>query len=118
MLISTLARTRGLDDPFSLALTLHAWRSLRGTLDDVPLAVRNAEECMRVATEHSLPLPRAWSTGLMGWCVAENGERERGLAMLMTQLGRCERLNRSFSCPMSSDFWLTRAARPAVTRKP
>jgi DNA-binding winged helix-turn-helix (wHTH) protein/predicted ATPase len=82
MLDSTLASTRGLDDPFSLALTLHASAVAAQILDDVPLAVRNAEECMRVTTEHSLPLQKAWSTGLMGWCVAENGERERGLAIL------------------------------------
>ena len=29
-----------------------------------------------------LPLQKAQSTGVMGWCVAENGERERGFAML------------------------------------
>ena len=28
------------------------------------------------------PLPKAWSTGVTGWCLAECGEHERGLAML------------------------------------
>ena len=46
------------------------------------LAARNAEECIGIATEHVLPLQKAQSTGVMGWCVAENGERERGFAML------------------------------------
>ena len=69
MLNSTLARTRGLDDPFSLALTLHASAVAAQILDDVPLAVGSARKVVRVATEHSLPLPKAWSTGLMGWCV-------------------------------------------------
>ena len=36
---------------------------------------------MQMATEHDLAQPRAWSMGVAGWCVAENGDLDRGLAL-------------------------------------
>ena len=35
-----------------------------------------------MATEHDLATPRAWSTGIIGWCAAESGDAERGISLL------------------------------------
>ena len=35
-----------------------------------------------MAAEHDLAQPRAWSMGVAGWCLAENGEPEAGLALV------------------------------------
>jgi hypothetical protein len=82
MMDETLAVARALDDPFSLALALHFAATAAQILGDVPAASAHAGESLRIATEHALALPRAWSTGVSGWCVAEGGAPERGLAML------------------------------------
>ena len=34
-----------------------------------------------MAAEHDLAQPRAWSMGVAGWCVAENGDLDRGLVL-------------------------------------
>jgi predicted ATPase len=51
-------------------------------LGDVALAARHAEANRQLATEHDLPMSRAWSTGITGWCAAENGDLDRGIALL------------------------------------
>jgi predicted ATPase len=51
-------------------------------LGDIQLATRNAESSMQVSTEHGLALTMAWSTGVAGWCAAENGDPNRGFALL------------------------------------
>ncbi len=82
MMKETLAVARGLDDPFTLALALHFAAAAAQILGDVPTASASAGESLRIATEHALALPKAWSTGVSGWCLAEGGVHERGLAML------------------------------------
>ena len=82
MMDSAVAAASNLNDPFSLALTLYFASAAAQMLGDVPLAVRNSEACMQLATQHSLALPKAWSAGVTGWCAAENGERARGFALL------------------------------------
>ena len=79
---SSLAAARGLDDLFSLALSLYFASATAQVLDDVALAARHAEASRQLATEHDLAMPRAWSTGLMGWCAAENGDSQCGIALL------------------------------------
>jgi DNA-binding winged helix-turn-helix (wHTH) protein/predicted ATPase len=79
---ATLVSVRALGDSFSLALTLTASSLAAQILSDVPLATRYAEECTRIASEHALPMQRAHAMGVMGWCVAESGEHERGVAIL------------------------------------
>ena len=52
-----------------------------------------------MATEHDLAQPRAWSMGVAGWCVAENGDLDRGLALLTRKRSPpCRRFNRAISC--------------------
>jgi DNA-binding winged helix-turn-helix (wHTH) protein len=77
----SVAAARSLDDPFSLALTLYFTSAAAQMLGDVALATTNSELSMKMATEHDLAQPRAWSTGVAGWCAAENGDLDRGLAL-------------------------------------
>jgi predicted ATPase len=79
---SSLAAARRLGDPFSLALSLYFASATAQILDDVALAAQHAEASRQLATEHDLAMPKAWSTGVMGWCAAENGDPACGIALL------------------------------------
>jgi DNA-binding winged helix-turn-helix (wHTH) protein/predicted ATPase len=79
-----LVAARTLDDPFSLALTLYFTSAAAQILGDLPLATANSELSVRMATEHDLAQPKAWSMGVGGWCIAESGDPIRGIG-LMTQ---------------------------------
>jgi DNA-binding winged helix-turn-helix (wHTH) protein/predicted ATPase len=79
---SALAVARSLNDPFSLALTLFFTSAMAQVLGDVALAEQYAKASRQMATEHDLAMPRAWSTGVVGWCAAENGDPKRGIALL------------------------------------
>jgi adenylate cyclase len=81
MIDSSLAAARSLDDPFTLALTLHFTSAVAQIRGDVARATANSALCMEMATEHDLAQPKAWSMGLAGWCLAENGDLDRGLAL-------------------------------------
>ncbi len=84
MIEQSVTAAKSLDDPFSLALTLYFTSAAAQMLGDVTLATANSELSMQMATEHDLAQPRAWSMGVAGWCIAENGDPDRGL-MLATQ---------------------------------
>jgi hypothetical protein len=71
-----------LDDPFSLALTLYTMTAAAQLIGDVALATTNSEWSVRVAREHGLEQIESQSGALAGWCAVENGERDRGLALL------------------------------------
>jgi predicted ATPase/DNA-binding winged helix-turn-helix (wHTH) protein len=77
-----LAAARKLDDPFSLALTLYFTSAAAQMLGDVVLATENSRAGLAIATENDLALPRAWSRGVVGWCMAENGDLQSGIALL------------------------------------
>jgi DNA-binding winged helix-turn-helix (wHTH) protein/predicted ATPase len=81
MIDHSLAAARSLDDPFSLALTLYFASAAAQILGDISLATANSELCVQVATEHDLAQPKAWGMGVAGWCMAENGDLNRGLAL-------------------------------------
>jgi predicted ATPase len=82
MIEEALATSKELSDPFSLAITLHFTSVAAQILGDVPLATASSASSMRIATEHSLASPKAWSAAVNGWCVAENGELDQGLSLL------------------------------------
>lgn len=82
MIDQVLDAARSLDDPFSLALTLYFTSAAAQMLGDVSQAARNSELSVQIATEHDLALPKAWSMGVAGWCVAENGDPNHGIALL------------------------------------
>ena len=81
MIQRSVAAARSLDDPFSLALTLYFTSAAAQMLGDVSLATANSELSMQMATEHDLAQPKAWSMGVAGWCIAENGDPGRGLVL-------------------------------------
>ena len=78
-----LAVARSLNDPFSLGLALYFASAVAQVLGDVALAEQRAEASRQIATEHDLAMLRAWSTGVVGWCAAENGDPDRGIALLI-----------------------------------
>ena len=77
----SLAVVRTLGDPFSLSLTLYFTSAIAQMLGDVAMANENSGLSVQMATEHDLAQPRAWSTGVAGWCAVENGDVEHGLAL-------------------------------------
>jgi adenylate cyclase len=79
---SALAAARGLNDPFTLALALAFASVMAQLLGDVALATRHAEVSRQIAIEHDLAMPKAWSTGVLGWCAAEAGDPTRGVVLL------------------------------------
>ncbi|HEY6993891.1 MAG TPA: AAA family ATPase [Xanthobacteraceae bacterium] len=81
MMERSLAAARSLDDPFSLALTLYFTSAAAQMLGDVALATAHSKLSVQMATEHDLAQPKAWSMGVAGWCVAQNGDLEEGLAL-------------------------------------
>jgi len=50
-------------------------------LGDVALATANSKLSVQMAAEHDLAQPRAWSMGIAGWCLAEHGELDQGVAL-------------------------------------
>jgi predicted ATPase/DNA-binding winged helix-turn-helix (wHTH) protein len=81
MIDQSLAAARSLDDPFSLALTLYFTSAAAQMLGDLALATANSELSVQMATEHGLVQPKAWSIGVAGWSVAQNGDLDRGLQL-------------------------------------
>jgi predicted ATPase len=79
---SALEVARSLNDPFSLGLTFFFSSAVAQVAGDVALAARHAAASRQIATEHDLAMLSAWSTGILGWCIAESGELDRGIAML------------------------------------
>jgi predicted ATPase len=79
---SALEVARSLNDPFSLGLTFFFSSAVAQVAGDVALAARHAAASRQIATEHDLAMLTAWSTGILGWCIAENGDLDRGIAML------------------------------------
>jgi predicted ATPase len=78
----SLAAAWKLDDPFSLALTLYFTSVAAQILGDLTLATENSRMGLAIATEHDLALPKAWSMGVVGWCTAESGDSQDGIALL------------------------------------
>jgi predicted ATPase len=95
----SLAVANSLNDPFSLALTHYFASAAAQIVGDVTLATRYAEAGLQIATEHDLALPRAWSAGVLGWCVAEAGDAERGTKLLTEAIAALEAMHsHHFQC--------------------
>ena len=68
-------------------------------LGDVPLATANSELSVRMATEYDLAQPKAWSIGVAGWCIAENGDPNRGIALATQAIAAMQAIrSRHFLC--------------------
>jgi DNA-binding winged helix-turn-helix (wHTH) protein/predicted ATPase len=83
MIEAGLRVAMSLDDPFSLANTLYMTAAAAQLIGDVALATANSEASARLSTEHGLANLKPWSEVLAGWCAVENGELDRGLALLI-----------------------------------
>ncbi len=86
----SLAAARGLNDPFSLALTLFFTAAAAQMHGDLLLATRNSRLGLEIATEHDLALPKAWSAGMLGWCTAASGDIDRGIGLLEEAIAALE----------------------------
>jgi adenylate cyclase len=90
---------RGLNDPFTLGLTLYFASAVGQVLGDVALAAQHAEASRQLATEHDLAMLRAWSTGVVGWCAATSGTLDRGIALLTEAIAALQATqSRHFMC--------------------
>lgn len=99
MVNDALVVARSLNDPFSLGLSLYFASAVAQVLGDVELAAQRAAASMQIATEHDLAMLRAWSTGVVGWCAAENGEADRGIALLVEAIATLQATqSRHFLC--------------------
>ena len=68
-------------------------------LGHVSLATTNSERSLQIAREHDLVQPMAWSMGVAGWCTAENGDPDGGIALVMQAVGRMQSIqSRHFLC--------------------
>ena len=90
MIDRSLAAARSLDDPFSLALTLYFTSAAAQMLGDTALATTNSQLSVQMASEYDLAQPRAWSLGVAGWCAAETGDLDRGLALATQAIAAME----------------------------
>jgi predicted ATPase len=64
-----------------MALTLYFASAVAQILGDVVPATAHSEQSVQMATEHDLAQPKAWSMGVAGWCLADRGDLDRGLAL-------------------------------------
>jgi len=94
---NALTIARGLNDPFSMALTLCFSSTTAQVLGDVTLSARYAEASRQLSTEHGFAYVRALSTCLVGWCAAENGDSDRGIGLLTDAIAQLQTAqNRQF----------------------
>ena len=99
MIHEALAAANRLDDPFSLALTLYFTSAAAQMLGHVSLATTNSQRSLQIAREHDLAQPMAWSMGVAGWCTAENGDSDRGIAQIGDAVGRMQSIrSQHFLC--------------------
>jgi predicted ATPase/DNA-binding winged helix-turn-helix (wHTH) protein len=96
---NALTNARGLNDPFTLGLSLYFASAVAQVLGDVALAAQHAEASRRLAMEHDLAMLRAWSTGVVGWCAATSGAPDRGIALLTEAITALQATHsRHFQC--------------------
>jgi len=79
---AAIAHARGLDHPFSLAITLLAAAEAFNVSRDSARARERASEGGAIAREHSFDLLRAWASTNEGRALFDLGAADRGLAMM------------------------------------
>jgi hypothetical protein len=100
MIEQSFASAQAVDAPFSLAPTVYFTAAAAQMLGDVTLATANSERSMQMATEHDLAQPKALSMGVAGWCAAETGTGERGLALATQAITAMHAINSRHSLPL------------------
>ena len=76
--------------PLTLAYAYAGDGLLYQLVGDVERVERTAEELIRVATEHTLPMWLAWGRIMRGWALLERGETTDGVAEINTGLAGAE----------------------------
>jgi class 3 adenylate cyclase/predicted ATPase len=79
---ATQVQARELSHPFSLAFVLAIAAMLHQLRREGQVAQERAEAAMRLSTEHGIAQWLAWGTILAGWAIAEQGQREEGIAQM------------------------------------
>ena len=75
-----LTLARELSHPYSLATTLACIALLHQLRHEEQLTQRRAEAAVTLSIEQGFPFWLAWGTILQGWVLAEQGQREEGVA--------------------------------------
>jgi class 3 adenylate cyclase/predicted ATPase len=76
----TLAHARGLEHPYSVAITLMMSAQLSQLRRDPECARTQAEAAIAVSREHGLDAVELWCLLPRGWALAEQGEVTKGIA--------------------------------------
>ncbi|HEV8711510.1 MAG TPA: hypothetical protein VGX03_01620, partial [Candidatus Binatia bacterium] len=77
-----LTLTQELSHPFSLAFALYFAAVLHYCRREVQAVQERAEATITLATEQGFALWVAWGTSWLGWVLAEQGQREEGIAQM------------------------------------
>ena len=105
-----LALARDLDHPLTSAgVIVHAalWDSVR---DDVPRALKHAEETIALCKEAGIPLRQIEGEIIEGWAIAEQGETQRGIAEVEKAIDDW----RAISCEIGRPWWLALLAKARI----
>lgn len=76
----TVAHARGLEHPYSVAMSLLFSAQLSQLRGEPDSARANAEEALAVTTEHGLDAAGAWCLLPLGWAEAQQGDVSRGIS--------------------------------------
>jgi predicted ATPase/class 3 adenylate cyclase len=77
-----LVLAQELSHPFSLAVALYFAAQLHQCRREGQAVQELAEEVIALCTEQGFPLWLAWGTMMRGWALAEQGQREEGIALI------------------------------------
>jgi predicted ATPase/class 3 adenylate cyclase len=77
-----LTLARELSHPYSLAITLACIAVFHQLRHEEQLTQREAEAVVTLSIEQGFPFWLAWGTILQGWALAEQGNREEGVAQI------------------------------------
>jgi predicted ATPase len=77
-----LTLARELSHPYSLAITLACISLFHHLRHEGQLTQRRAEAVVTLSIEQGFPFWLAWGTILLGWALAEQGQREEGAAQI------------------------------------
>jgi predicted ATPase len=79
---AALSLAQEVADPFSLALALTYTAGVQMFRGERPAAQERAETVMTLSSEHEIAFYLVLGTILRGWAVAEQGQREEGIAQI------------------------------------
>jgi DNA-binding SARP family transcriptional activator/predicted ATPase len=93
------ARSQAAVRPLTRAYTLGCDAMLRQFSCDRAGARKQAEAALAVASEHDLPLWRAWASVPLGWALSDAGETEEGIATIRWAIDAAEETGAVWGLP-------------------